>query len=164
MFAVIFYCAAMVGANLSVSYFGPWVSPINAFVLIGLDLSLRDKLHERWMGQWLWWKMAALISLSGGLSYIANPAAAKIAIASLVAFVLSGAVDALVYNWLRHKPYIQRSNGSNLAGAAIDSFIFPMIAFGAFMPMIVLLQFTAKVGGGFVWSLILLKVKHHEAD
>jgi hypothetical protein len=164
MLAVAFYCAAMVGANLFVSYFGPWVSPINAFVLIGLDLSLRDTLHERWRGRWLWFKMAALISLGGGLSYIANHAAGKIAIASLAAFVASGAVDALVYHWLRHKPYIQKSNGSNLAGAAIDSIIFPMIAFGAFMPIIVLLQFAAKVGGGFVWSLILSKVKHHDPD
>ena len=31
-------------------------------------------------------------------------------------------------------------------------------AFGAFMPAIVLLQFAAKVGGGFVWSLLLRRL------
>ena len=29
------------------------------------------------------------------------------------------------------------------------------IAFGSFLPLIVLGQFAAKVGGGFVWSLFL---------
>jgi len=39
--AVFVYATAMTLANLSVAAFGPWVSPINAFVLIGLDLALR---------------------------------------------------------------------------------------------------------------------------
>ena len=47
MIAIIAYAAAMVLANLSVAVLGPWVSPINAFLLIGLDLALRDLLHVR---------------------------------------------------------------------------------------------------------------------
>ena len=38
---------------------------------------------------------------------------------------------------------------------AVDSILFPTIAFGSFLPLIVLGQFAAKVGGGFVWSLLL---------
>lgn len=34
--AVFVYATAMTLANLSVAAFGPWVSPINAFVLLGL--------------------------------------------------------------------------------------------------------------------------------
>lgn len=155
MLAVIAYCAAMVGANLSVAVFGPWVSPINSFILIGLDLSLRDLLHERWQGPTLWYRMAALIGAGGLLSYAVNPAAGRIALASFIAFVVSGIFDAITYHWLRGEPYLAKSNGSNITGAAFDSILFPTIAFGAFMPAIIALQFSAKVGGGFVWSLIL---------
>lgn len=157
MFAVLIYCAAMVGANLSVATFGPWVSPINAFLLIGLDLSLRDHLHERWKGDRLWPRMLALIVVAGAISYVLNPAAGKIAIASVAAFVCAGVIDAIVYHLLRDRPYLQRSNGSNAAAAAVDSLVFPTLAFGGFMPHIVALQFAAKVAGGFLWSLVLRK-------
>ena len=45
--AIVVYAAAMTLANLSVAAFGPSVTAINAFVLIGLDLALRDWLHVR---------------------------------------------------------------------------------------------------------------------
>ena len=47
-----------------------------------------------------------------------------------------------------------RANQSNVAGAAVDSFVFPTIAFGSFIPQIVILQFAAKVLGGFVWAYV----------
>lgn len=155
MFAVVVYCAAMVGANLSVAAFGPWVSPFNAFLLIGLDLSLRDHLHDRWRGAGLWPRMLALIASAGAISYLLNPAAGKIAVASVVAFVAAGIVDTVAYHALRGRPYMQRSNGSNIASAAVDSFLFPTLAFGAVLPHIVTLQFAAKVCGGLVWSFML---------
>ena len=46
-FAIISYAIAMTLANLSVAAFGPAVSPINAFFLIGFDLAMRDWLHVR---------------------------------------------------------------------------------------------------------------------
>jgi hypothetical protein len=152
---VIVYIAAMVGANLSIAAFGPWVSPINSFLLIGLDLSLRDRLHDRWAGRGLWWRMLALIATAGAVSYLLNPAAGRIAVASMVAFVCAGLVDALAYHLLRHRPWMTRSNGSNVAGAGVDSILFPTLAFGTLMPAIVLLQFAAKVGGGALWSWVL---------
>lgn len=155
MLAVTLYGAAMVAANLSVAAFGPWVSPINSFLLIGLDLSLRDHLHDRWRGPGLWPRMLALILAAGAVSHALNPAAGRIAMASVVAFIAAGLVDAVAYHLMRHRPFLQRSNGSNVAGAAVDSVLFPTIAFGGFLPHIVALQFAAKVGGGFVWSLIL---------
>lgn len=162
MVAVILYCAAMAAANLSIAAFGPWVSPINAFILIGLDLSLRDYLHDRWHGDRLWMRMLGLIAAAGAVSYLLNPAAGRIAVASVVAFIVAGLVDALAYHMLRDKPYLQRSNGSNVAGAAIDSLIFPTVAFGALLPAIVLLQFAAKVSGGFLWSLALRRVAQRQ--
>lgn len=155
MFAVLTYIGAIVAANLSVAAFGPWVSPINALLLIGLDLALRDRLHDRWAGPGLWPRMLGIILAGGAISFVLNPAAGKIAAASAAAFVLSGAADALVYHTLRGRAFLVRSNGSNAAGALVDSLVFPTLAFGALLPGIVALQFAAKVLGGAAWALLL---------
>lgn len=162
-FACFIYAAALVGANLSIAAFGPWISPINAFVLIGLDLTLRDRLHDALHGRpWFWFQMGALILVSAAVSYALNPAAGRIALASFIAFCASGVADAAAYHLLRKSArgtdYMFRVNGSNVAGAAVDSVLFPTIAFGAFMPAIIALQFAAKVGGGFVWSILLRRL------
>lgn len=150
LIAIAAYAAAMIFANLTVSAFGPWVSPINAFVLIGLDLALRDWLHVR-LRQW---EMGLLIGLTGVLTWVLNPAAGQIAIASSLAFTAAALADWGVFvrvpgSWLK------RANVSNVAGAAVDSLVFPTIAFGALMPQIVLAQFAAKVAGGAVWAWVL---------
>lgn len=152
------YIAALVLANLLVAWFGPWFSPINAFVLIGLDLSLRDKLHEQWQNDRLILKMGGLIVVASVVSYLLNPTAGTIALASFVAFALSMIADTIVYHFLRHKTWLIRSNGSNIAGAAVDSIAFPTIAFGGLMLEIVALQFIAKLFGGGIWSFLLTKI------
>lgn len=148
--AILIYAAAMTLANLSVAAFGPAISPVNAFVLIGLDLTLRDWLHVRLKA----WQMLALIVSSGALTYSLNPAAGQIAIASSVAFTAAALVDWATFARLRGS-WLFRSNGSNVAGAAVDSLIFPTLAFGVLMPHIVVMQFLAKVAGGAVWSAVL---------
>jgi uncharacterized PurR-regulated membrane protein YhhQ (DUF165 family) len=152
------YIAALVVANLLVAWLGPWFSPINAFVLIGLDLSLRDKLHEQWQNDRLILKMGGLIVAASVISYLLNPAASAIALASLVAFALAMIADTIVYQFLRKKSWMIRSNGSNVAGAAVDSITFSTIAFGGLMPEIVALQFIAKLFGGGIWSFLLTKI------
>ena len=62
MIAVIVFLIAIVLANLSVAYFGPVSTPFNAFLLIGLDLSLRDHIHEKWHGKKLGLKMLGLVT------------------------------------------------------------------------------------------------------
>jgi len=153
------YIAALVAANLLVAWLGVWFSLINAFVLIGLDLSLRDKLHDLWDGDKLPIKMGGLIATASIISYAINPATGMIAFASLAAFSLSMVADSLVYRYLKDKEWMIRVNGSNVAGSAVDSLVFPTIAFGGLMLEIVALQFIAKVGGGFVWSHILKRFK-----
>lgn len=155
MFFALVYVAAITAANLSVATFGPWVSPLNSFLLIGLDLTLRDKLHDRWVGRQLWPRMLGLIAAAGVVSWLLNPAAGKIALASAVAFMAAALVDALVYQRLRDRAFLTRANGSNAAGALADSFLFPTIAFGGFLPHIVALQFVAKVAGGAIWAFVL---------
>jgi len=148
------YIAALVAANLLVAWLGVWFSLVNAFVLIGLDLSLRDKLHDLWEGDNLPIKMGGLIATASIVSYAINPATGMIAFASLAAFSLSMVADSLVYRYLKDKEWMIRVNGSNIAGSAVDSVVFPTIAFVGLMPEIVALQFVAKVGGGYIWSLI----------
>lgn len=155
MLAVLTYVGAIVAANLSVAAFGPWMSPVNSLVLIGLDLTLRDSLHDRWRGPMLWPRMAALIAAAGMVSYLLNPAAGRVAAASTISFCVAGLVDAAAYHTLRFRPWMQRANGSNAAGAVADSIMFPAIAFGGFMPGVAALQFVAKVAGGAGWAWAL---------
>lgn len=145
------YVAAMVVANSLVWWLGPWFSPINSFFLIGLDLTLRDVMQERLSK----WQLAGVIVSGGIITWLVNPAARHIAIASAVAFLVSAIADWATYTALRDKPWLVKSNGSNVVGAAVDSVIFPTLAFGSFLPHIILMQFAAKVAGGAVWSFIM---------
>jgi hypothetical protein len=149
----VIYIAALVAANLLVSFIGPWFSVVNSFVLIGLDLTLRDKLHDKWDGNPF--KIGCLIVVAGAISYLLNPASGQIAIASVVAFCLSMVADSFVYQKLKNEPWEKRTTGSNLAGAAVDSITFPTIAFGGLMPEIVAMQFASKVIGGFIWTKLI---------
>lgn len=148
--AAFFYVAAMLLANLLVSKYGPAISPVLAFFLIGFDLSMRDWLHVRLRT----WQMVGLIGVAGALTYGLNPAAGTIAGASAVAFTSGALVDWAAFTRLRGS-WLLRANGSNVAGAAVDSLIFPTLAFGALMPNIVLLQFVAKVAGGAIWATLM---------
>lgn len=160
-FAILIYAAAMTVANLllagSVATWGRGaiaiVSPLNSFFLIGLDLALRDWLHVQLSRI----EMLALIAATGVLTYLLNPAAAHIAVASACAFTAAALVDWTAFAKLRGHSWLVRSNGSNVAGAAVDSLVFPTLAFGALMPQVVALQFIAKVGGGAVWAYVLRK-------
>jgi hypothetical protein len=64
--------------------------------------------------------------------------------------------DFAVNAWM-----LDSMNGSNVAGAAVDSLIFPLLAFG--LPMlwpIVLGQLVAKIAGGAIWSAVLSACHH----
>lgn len=144
-------------ANLSVAHFGAWIAPINAFLFIGLDLTARDRLHDVWHRRGLAWKMATLIIAGSVLTVMLNRGAGRIALASCLAFALAAISDTLVYALLGQRTRLMRVNGSNIVSAAVDSMAFPWLAFGALMPWVVFWQFVAKVGGGWLWSLALMK-------
>lgn len=155
MVTIFLYLFAVVLANLSSTFFGPSASIANAFLFIGLDLTTRDKLHEEWKNRGLVWKMGLLIAAGSVLSYLINRNSAQIAIASTLAFAAAALTDGVVYHCLSDKSKMQKVNGSNAASALVDSIVFPTVAFGALMPMIVVGQFAAKFFGGFLWSIIL---------
>ena len=150
--AIITYAIAMTLANLSIATFGVWVSPINAFIFIGLDLTLRDWLHIKLK----MWQMGALIVSTGLITYALNPSAGMIAVASALSFMLAALVDWAVFTKITGT-WFKRANVSNVAGAAVDSIAFPTIAFGVLMPEIIAMQFVAKIAGGSIWTYLLNK-------
>lgn len=155
---VAMYLGAIVAANLLVAQFGASVTVFNAFVFIGLDLSSRDALHERWHDH-LRRNMALLILAGSALSALLNINALPIAIASCVAFAAAATVDTIVYQLLADRPRMVKMNASNLASAAVDSIVFPALAFG--FPIlwgIVVGQFVAKTLGGLLWAWLLNNV------
>lgn len=152
------YLLAIVVANLSVTWFGASASIVNAFLFIGLDLTARDSLHDRWKHNHLWRNMALLVLAGSALSALLNWNALPIAIASSVAFFAAGISDAIVYNLLGDRARFVRVNVSNIISAAVDSIVFPALAFGFPLLIPVMVgQFVAKVAGGYVWSLILFR-------
>jgi hypothetical protein len=165
------YLAAIIAANVSVAHWGPTAAAYNAFLFVGLDLVCRDRLHDSWARdeggalrtrRALWTRIAALVAAGSALSYalsrlldVGPPGlAGKVAAASAAAFACAFLFDSIVYQAARHLPWLERSNLSNVAGAAADSVVFQTAAFGWNFPA-VFAQFTAKVAGGFVWSVVV---------
>jgi len=152
------YLAAIVAANLIVTWLGPWVSPYTAGLFIGLDLTVKDKLQDKWTKRGLTWRMGSLILAGSVLSWLINRKAGQIAVASFVAFAVSTAIDTIVYALCSKQEKWRKVGWSNLAGALSDSIIFPIMAFGwPPDPAIIYGQMAAKVSGGQLWTLILIK-------
>lgn len=156
------YLAAIVAANVTVAKFGPQMAVYNAFLFIGLDLATRDALHDMWRGR-LVRNMTALIVAGSALSYAAGlwigsgPFVGRIAVASAVAFAAAASSDATAYHFLRNRPWYERTNQSNLVGAAVDSIVFAALWPFGFQVAVVFSMFAAKVAGGVVWSFALAK-------
>lgn len=142
------YLGALIAANFSVLTFGATITPITAFLLIGLDLTLRDVLQARLSP----WSMLAVILGAGALTYLISNDAEGIAVASSCAFVASSLIDWAVFSALRGRSWFVRSNASNFAAAVVDSLLFPFLAFGGFFPVIFFGQLAAKFCGGMLWA------------
>lgn len=150
--ATTIYALAIITANLVVAKFGPVASIYNSFFLIGLDLALRNYLALKIDAK----RMALLIVGTGTLSYWINPASGMIALASGAAFTSAALVDWVTFNTATGS-WVKRNLAGNSAGALVDSVVFPTLAFGALMPEIVAMQFTAKVAGGITWGYLIHK-------
>ena len=151
------FLAAVVAANLIIADQGPDAAPKVAFLLIGLDLVVRDLLHDRLPRRELLGLMGGLVLAGAALAYIASPDAGDIALGSSLAFAAAFTVDGLVYHALRHRPFLERSNASNLAGAVVDTIVFYEVAFGTLDGSFA--QFTAKVAGGVLFALLLHRLR-----
>lgn len=150
------FLAAIVAANLVVARFGPSSSIVTAFLLIGLDLTTRDALHDLWTKHRAL-KLFALVASGSLLTVLLNRGAGRIALASTLAFAAAFLVDTLTYHALRDRVRLVRMNGSNVLSSIADSVLFPTVAFGAFLPWTILGQIAAKIGGGFLWSIVIVR-------
>jgi len=112
MLFIVLYLVAIVAANLLVAWLGPWVSPYTAGLLIGLDLTAKDRLQDKWLHRGLVWKMGTLIATGSILSWLINRNAGRIALASFVAFAVSSTIDAIVYHLHRDKAQWRRVSWS----------------------------------------------------
>ena len=154
MIYVIMYLAAIVASNVLVAVVGPGVTIVNAFMFIGFNLTARDHLHDVWNGRSLRRNMTLLILSGAAISALFG--AGRIAAASFVAFAMSETVDAIIYQRLGGRAKLVQVNGSNVFSAAVDSVVFPALAFGWPLLWLVMVgQFCAKVFGGAVWALVL---------
>lgn len=143
---VALWLAAIVAANLTLVHFGPgWILP-NAFFLIGLDFTTRSRLADFW-GTTRWLKMALLIAAGGALSYYLNRNAAQIALASTVSFCAAELVEAISYHALRAQSWANRAPKAALLAAAVDSVLFPTLAFHQFV----------KLAGATFWTWIVAR-------
>lgn len=156
--------AAAAVANLLVNHYGPSSTPYVAFGLIGADLVVRDRLHLNLSGLARWGVIGVLIALGSLVTYIINADAGDIALASVCAFSAALVVDTLVFSVAKPLGAQRRVNVSNTFGAATDTLIFFSIAFGlGVIPFVLLFgQFTAKIAGGAIWGLFLVREEEEE--
>ena len=154
------YVISVAAANISIAMFGPGAAPVNAFLLIGLNLTTRDILHDKWSGRGLYFKMAAMMVAAGALAYAVDGGTARISLASLSAILLSGASDTATYQRFIRSRYIVRVNASNAVSGAVDSVAFFLIAFGSLHTATVISMWAAKLAGGAIWSLALSRARH----
>jgi queuosine precursor transporter len=111
---------------------GPCLIPVgfgrmapSGVLMIGAALVLRDAVH-RIAGA----KMALVaIAIGAALSGLISPPA--LVVASVAAFLLSELVDFAVYAPLHRRKLWMAVLASGIAGAAVDSAIFLMMAFGS---------------------------------
>lgn len=151
------YLGAAVAANLAVAAYGPAALLVSAVLLIPFDLCARDVLHERWEGRGpLFRNMAVLIAGGSLLTCLVSPGSQRVAVASMLAFAAASAADALGYTAARSRGRLFRMNFSNLCGAAADSLIFPLAAFGATTAALTVTQAAAKLAGGLFWSWLFV--------
>jgi queuosine precursor transporter len=151
---IVAYLFAIVAANLSLERWGPTAVIWNAAILIGLDLTARDRLADVWRRN-LARNMALLIAAGSLLSVAVNRDTWRIALASGIAFGAAAVADTVAYQLLQDRPWFQRVNQSNLFGATVDSLLFLPIAFGVFPWTTMFAQACAKVAGGVVWASLL---------
>lgn len=150
---ILAYLLSITAANLIIQYAGPQATIITAFIFIGLDLVLRDKLHGKISNL----KMFGMIAAAGLITLAINVAAWQIAVASSISFAVASIADWCVFARSSGSWSI-RSHKSNFVGSVIDSALFPTLAFGAIMPGVMVGQVVAKFVGGAMWVKFIARI------
>jgi hypothetical protein len=116
--------------------FTPYLAPAGV-LCIGAVLVIRDWLQQL---RGLWWSLLLMV-VAAAASYVIGVTAGwtslqKIAVASVVAFLVSETVEAVVFTPLRRRSLTIGVALSATVGNALDSFLFLQLAFAsqAFFP------------------------------
>ena len=144
------YIVAIVVANIGFTYLpmiplpgGEMLAPMS--FLIGFVFVIRD-FSQREIGH----KVLGAMAIGGLLSYyMVDP---FVAYASVVAFMISEAVDWGVYTFT-DKPLKQRILLSSLIGTPVDSAIF-MLMLGFFSGGLIIMFVSKMIGALIVWWML----------
>ncbi|NUT52789.1 MAG: VUT family protein [Saccharothrix sp.] len=122
------YLLSIVAANIASEHWPPLVIgglvvPAGT-VFAGTSLTARDLVHDK-LGV-----RGVAVGIAAGAGLSAVLASPKIAVASVVAFIASEIVDALIYTRLRRRTQLGAVVASNALGLVIDSALFVPLAFG----------------------------------
>jgi queuosine precursor transporter len=127
---------------------GPCLIPVgfglmapSGVLMIGAALVLRDAVHK--LLGWKW----ALVAIGIGAAFSFQFSAPSLVVASVSAFLLSELADLAVYTPLQRKRLMLAVLLSGIVGAAIDSAVFLLLAFGS-------LDFMAGQIVGKIWATI----------
>ena len=149
--AIAVYILSIVCANVTLYYqvFGPWTIYINSFLYIGMDFTVRDTFSRAW-GHSIQGtaKIGGLILLGGLITFVGTYGATlSIVVGSVVAFVAANVADTIAYGVLpKHKGV-----GSNMIASVVDSWVFPLLAFGIVTPTRFVALVLAKFLGSLFW-------------
>lgn len=134
LFAATIPCANWLIGNVGAQFApgGPHLIPVgfgfmapSGVLMVGAALVLRDIVHERLGSLWA----LAAIAIGALLSaFLAPPA---LVVASVTAFALAELADFAVYAPLRKRQLGLAVLASGVVGAAIDSAVFLLLAFGS---------------------------------
>lgn len=167
--AIAAYAATIPAANWMIGNFGecipdgPCLIPVgfglmapSGVLMVGAALVLRDAVHSLLGWQWA----VGAIALGAALSFqFSTPA---LVMASVAAFLLSELADLAVYAPLQRKRLILAVAASGVVGAAVDSAVFLLLAFGS-------LDFIAGQILGKIWmtivaTFLLAAIRNKEAQ
>lgn len=113
---------------------------------VGLIFVLRD-FAQREIGHKVWFAMGA----AGILSYLmADP---FVALASIVAFVISEAADWAIYTYTK-KPFAQRILISSLVSTPLDSAVFLGVIGHLSWSGVIAMTLSKMIGALVVWQLV----------
>lgn len=149
--SAIFYVALIVAVNYGFTVVPPLKLPDGTLwppmsLAVGFIFVVRD-FAQREIGH----RVLIAMLIGAALSYVM--AAPYVAVASAAAFLISEAVDWLVYTVTR-RPLSQRILYSSLLGTPVDSAVF-LLMLGFFSwTGVVLMTLSKLIGALVVWSLV----------
>lgn len=141
---------------------GPCLVPVgfgllapSGVLVIGVALVLRDMVHERLGAGWAAGTIVAGAALSAGV------APAALVVASGAAFLLSELSDMAVYTPLRERRLGLAVLASGVVGAAVDSSVFMLLAFGSLKYLDG--QIVGKLWASLAAFLVLAAIRRRHA-